>query len=72
MTLRNIKITAIAIVSVLVLIVIFQNWEPVETDLLFFSLQMPRTILLLGTTLVGFVVGILTAYFLMKGEKPPR
>ncbi len=69
MTLRNVKITCIAIVSVLVLIVIFQNWEPVETDILFYSLELPRTVLLLGTTLIGFVVGILTAFFLMKEDK---
>lgn len=71
MTLRNIKISAIAFVSVLVLIVVFQNWEPVETDLLFYSMEMPRTVLLLGTTLIGFVVGILTAFFLMKGDEKP-
>lgn len=53
------KIIIIAAVSTLVLIVILQNTESVETKFLFATMSMPRAFLLMLTFLFGFVAGLL-------------
>jgi uncharacterized integral membrane protein len=51
---------SLAVVLVLlVLIVVFQNREPVETKFLFASITMPRAALLTVTMLIGIAVGML-------------
>ncbi len=72
---RKFKITLIAVLAALVLIVVLQNTTAVETRFLFFSMTMPRAALLLITGLVGFVLGILVSLVLIRGgadsgEKP--
>jgi len=56
---KKFKIIAIAVVSLLVLIVILQNTESVETKLLFVKITMPRAFLLMLTFLFGFIAGLL-------------
>ena len=58
---QKIKISAIALLALLVLIVVLQNTESVETKILFFSITMPRAALLFGTLVVGFIIGVFTA-----------
>jgi putative membrane protein len=64
------KMISIAILSIVGVIIILQNTEPVETKLLFLSITMPRAILLMGTTLIGFSLGILVSFFLQRKEPP--
>lgn len=45
----------------LVLIVVFQNTQQVETRFLFLTLTMPRAALLATTLLVGVAIGMLVA-----------
>lgn len=45
------------IVAVLLIIVIFQNVEPVSTKLLFVTIKMPRAALLFITAILGFILG---------------
>ena len=56
----KVKIVLVAVVALLVLIVVLQNTESVETTLLFVKVTMPRAALLFGTLLVGFALGALT------------
>ena len=63
------KMLSIAIVTILGVIIILQNTEPVETKLLFLSIIMPRAILLMGTTLIGFALGILVSFFFQRKEQ---
>jgi uncharacterized integral membrane protein len=56
---KKIKTIAIAVVLLLVLIVILQNTESVETKLLFVKITMPRAFLLMLTFLFGFIAGLL-------------
>ena len=58
---QKVKISAIAVLAMLVLIVVLQNTESVETKILFFSITMPRAALLFGNLVVGFIVGVFTA-----------
>ena len=55
------KIAAIALLALLVLIVVLQNTDAVETNILFFSITMPRAALLFGALVVGFIIGVFTA-----------
>ena len=55
------KLIVAAVLAVLVLIVVLQNTEAVETRILFVTLTMPRAALLFGALIVGFVLGLLTS-----------
>ena len=33
---------------------------------------MPRAILLMGTTLIGFALGVLVSFFFKKKDQPPK
>ena len=59
--LRTAKAITIALLAILVLIIVLQNTENVETKILFMTLTMPRAALLFGTGVIGFVIGLLSA-----------
>ena len=63
------KLTSIAVLVVLGVIIILQNTQPVETRILFMTITMPRAILLMGTTLIGFALGVLVSFLFQKKEK---
>jgi len=63
------KLTGILVVSLLILVVILQNTESVETYILFFSFEMPRALLLFLTALLGFAGGVFTSLYLGGKEK---
>ena len=56
------KLIAAAVISVLMIVIIAQNTDPVETRILFLKVTMPRFILLLITGLLGFAAGALSAF----------
>lgn len=49
----------ILVLSILCVIIILQNTAQVETKLLFYTIAMPRAILLFVTALMGFLLGLL-------------
>ena len=63
------KLIGIAILAILGIIIILQNTEQVETKILFLSITMPRAILLMGTTLIGFAIGILVSLFFQRKDQ---
>lgn len=60
------KLVSIAVLIVLGIIIILQNTQPVETRILFMTITMPRAILLLVTTLIGFALGVLVSFFFQR------
>ncbi len=58
----SVKLLVALILALLCIILVVQNTETVETKILFATVSMPRALLLVLTTLVGFVVGILVAW----------
>lgn len=66
----RIKMIATAILALLGTIIILQNTQPMETKLLFMTITMPRAILLMGTTLIGFALGVLVSFFFQRKDKP--
>ncbi|MBU0483203.1 MAG: LapA family protein [Proteobacteria bacterium] len=69
---ERIKLIAIVTLAILGTIVVLQNTEPVNTRILLWSITMPRAVLLLGTSLIGFAVGVLTTFFLSNRDKGYR
>ena len=65
------KVVVLTVVGLLVLIVVLQNTETVETRLLFVTVTMPRAVLLFGTLLTGFALGVLTAGRIARKPKHP-
>ena len=65
---NRIKIIGAAVAALLVLIIVLQNTEAVETKLLFITLTMPRAALLFGTLIVGFALGLLCSSWLSRGK----
>jgi uncharacterized integral membrane protein len=66
---KNFKMISIAVLTLLGVVIILQNTEPVVTRILFFSITMPRAILLMGTTLIGFALGVLVSFFFQRKEQ---
>jgi uncharacterized integral membrane protein len=52
----------IAVLVLLAVVVVLQNTAQVETRFLFFSLSAPRAVMLTGTLLIGFALGVLATW----------
>lgn len=63
------KLLVAVVAALLLLVVILQNTEQVETRVLFTTLTMPRAALLGLAALIGFTLGLVTAYSMAR---PPR
>lgn len=64
----RLRTVLLLITAILVLIIVLQNTESVETRILFVTIAMPRVLLLLLMALLGFVAGI----FVGKSRKAPK
>ena len=64
------KLISITVLSLLGVIIILQNTAQVETRILFLTISMPRAILLIGTTLIGFALGILVSFYFQRKDRP--
>ena len=68
--LKKIKLyTGLALFAI-VLIVVFQNTQTVETKFLFMTMTMPRAALLGMTMLIGIFIGILISLALLGKDTP--
>ena len=63
------KIAIAVVLTVLLLILVLQNTEPVETRFLMATVTMPRAALLGVTGLIGFAIGLLLALRLSGKSK---
>ena len=68
-TMNKLKIVAIAVLALVVVIVVFQNTQAVETKLLFLTMTLPNAALLFGTLIIGFAIGVLTAGHIVSSAK---
>jgi putative membrane protein len=66
---RTPRIIIVAVVAVLVLILIIQNTDAVETKLLFVTVTLPRAVLLGVTLVVGWLLGLITSEVI---DRPSR
>ena len=68
-TINKMKFVAIAVIALVVVIVVLQNTQAVETKLLFLTVTMPNAALLFGTLIIGFAIGVLTAGHIVSRAK---
>ena len=71
---RKVKLIVIILVSILTLIILLQNTEPIQARVLFSAVQISLALLMMMTFVLGFIVGILVpTYFLRKtpGKEKP-
>jgi uncharacterized integral membrane protein len=69
--LKKIKLYTGLVLLAIVLIVVFQNTQVVETKFLFMTMTMPRAALLAITMLIGIFIGILISLSI-SGKNVPR
>jgi uncharacterized integral membrane protein len=60
------KVVALLILILIAVVIVLQNTETVETRVLFFSLRMPRAVLLLVATAIGFALGLVVSLLVAK------
>jgi len=65
----KVKISFFAVISMLTLIVFFQNWEPQTAKILFVDVTMPRAVLLIITLLLGMILGFLLSALIRLRKK---
>ena len=68
-TVNKLKIVGTAVVVLVVVIIVLQNTQDVETKLLFTTVTMPNAALLFGTLVIGFATGVLTAGHIVSSVK---
>jgi len=66
---NKLKLIAIGVLALIVLVVVLQNTQAVETNLLFLTVTLPNAALLFGTLIIGFAIGVLTAGHIVSSAK---
>ena len=69
---RKTKIIVILIVSLLSLIVFIQNRQAIDTKLLFVTITMPLALLLILTFIMGSILGLVIASYVLREPRKPR
>lgn len=59
---KKAKMVFTLILLVLGAIIVLQNTESVQTNILWYSITMPRAVLLAMTALVGFAIGVIVCF----------
>lgn len=65
----QVKLVVAIVLIILTAIVVLQNTAPVETRILFMTLEMPRAALLALTLLIGMLVGSLVTLVVIRREQ---
>ena len=74
MTTQHIKIAGIVLLAIMLLVLVIQNTEPVETRLLVTTVTLPRAVILAAMGAIGFLLGMLVTLRLTadrKNDDPP-
>jgi uncharacterized integral membrane protein len=66
---KKFKAIVSIILIVLGIIIVVQNTSTVQTNLLFWSISMPRALLLLATALIGFAIGVIMSLSFFKRDQ---
>lgn len=67
--LQKAKYIGIGCAVLVVIIVVLQNTETVQTQILFFTIEMPRAAMLFGAMLIGFAIGVIAAGRIVIGRR---
>lgn len=69
---KNMKLGMAVGIVVLVLVLIFQNMQAVDTKLLFMTITMPRALLLVIVFALGALTGMLMCLHLARGKSAAK
>ena len=69
---KIIKLSTIIILAFLIIVLILQNTQVVETKILFWILVLPRAVLLLITSLIGFTIGVIFTLRITKKQRKTK
>jgi uncharacterized integral membrane protein len=69
---RKARIVVILIILLLSLIVFIQNRQAVDTRLLFATITMPLVLLLILTFIMGSILGLVIASYVLREHRNPR
>ena len=64
------KLITALVLTVITIVVVIQNTETVDTKVLFFTVSMPRALLLFVSFLLGTASGILLAIWYSNRKRP--
>ena len=69
LTFRKVKILSWILGVVLAGVVVWQNWGPMDTTIVFIKIRMPRVAFVGIVLLVGFVIGLTSpSVFVRRGK----
>jgi uncharacterized integral membrane protein len=66
---KKAKIIIVVVISILALIIIFQNREVTTTKILFMTVEMSRALLLILTFGLGFITGLVVSFLVKKTKQ---
>lgn len=70
--LQKIKFTLLILAIAFTLIVALQNTGPTDIEILFYSLNLPKTVLIMAAVAAGFLVGaLMTSRMLRRKQAKP-
>jgi uncharacterized integral membrane protein len=69
---KKVKLVGIIVFLILAVIIIWQNREPVDTDILLLSVRMSRALLLLLTFVLGLLTGMFVAGHFLRKKKDAK
>ena len=65
---KRIKFIGIGLLVLLIIIVVLQNTERVDTNILFYTITMPRALLLAAAAAIGFIIGLMSSFRIRRGK----
>ncbi|NBC10279.1 MAG: DUF1049 domain-containing protein [Planctomycetes bacterium] len=66
---QQVRLAGVALAALVLLIVFAQNLESQTVQILFLQMTMPLAILLVGTAILGYLIGLLSAGVLLRQRK---
>lgn len=63
---RKVKLATGAIIAILLIVIIFQNLDPVSTRLLFTTVKLPHAALIFLAATAGFALGVVGCFTFFK------
>jgi len=66
---KNIKLFLFLLLSIILVLVVVQNTDPIQARFLWLTVEVPAIILLFVTAAGGFVSGLLVALLMKSREK---
>ncbi len=68
-TKEHLRLVGLALTAIVLLIIFAQNLDQQTVQILFLKMTMPLAVMLIGTTLLGYLIGLLSAGVLGRRKR---